>query len=206
MSTTTPEQTHLNGEIVAQIDEDIKKKKRKNKYPRKSRPIGIEQYKQLREACHNPKLLRAMALLFYFGFRVNEPLQFKKVDIEQFILKGDAQALISKQSIKRTIFLSDETQQELMILLDDCKSEYFIKYKGDSLRVCLNRFIHSVLGKSYSSHGFRRDFVTEVYRQTQNLVIAQEAAGHADKSSTLEYIHVDESDLKKAYSLRTTRR
>lgn len=202
----TPNSTHLLGEPVQESDEGAKKKKRKNKYPNKSRPIGIDQYEQLREACHNPKLLRAMALLFYFGFRVNEPLQFKKVDIEKFIIKEDAEALISKQSIKRTIFLSDESKQELIKLLDDCKSEYFIKYKGESLRVCMNRFIHSVLGKGYSSHGFRRDFVTEIYRQTQNIVIAQEAAGHADRSSTLEYIHTDEHDLKNAYSLRTARR
>lgn len=198
---TTHEKTHLNGELQ---DETKVKRTKKNAHPNKSRPIGAEQYKKLKEACKNPKLLRAMAMLFYFGFRVNEPMQFKRIDIEKLIANDEAQAFISKQGIKRTLFLSEEMKEDLIMLLNDCKSEVFINYKGDSLRVCLNRHIHKILGEGYSSHGFRRDFVTDIVRKTGNITLASEAVGHRSKATTMGYVHVTEDDLKSAYSLRST--
>jgi len=135
--------------------------------------------------------------MFFFGFRVNEVKQFTCKDIKSSLLKEEIEADIIKQGILRDISISLKAKEELSTLLYSTKGEYFVKYKGDSLRVCLNRFIKNILGDGYTSHGFRRNAVTTI-ANSLNTKVAQNWIGHKDIKTTLRYVHSSKESLQKA--------
>ncbi len=164
---------------------------------KQSKPIETKHYVLLKRACNSQKLKNAMALLFYCGFRVNEVKQFLKTDIEQSIKGNELIADIIKQGIIRDVNLSDKAKAELSTLLLETKGDYFVRYRGDSLRVCLNRFIKKVLGEGFTSHGFRRNAITTIIN-SHNPRLAQDWIGHKDLKTTLGYYHSSSENLKKA--------
>lgn len=166
-----------------------------------SKPIGKEEYTLLKQACTNVNLRKAMALMYYGGFRVNEVLQFTCKAIAELLNKGEIDALITKQGILRTLSLTPHSREELASLLSISKGEYFVHYDGDSLRVQLNRFLYRVLGEGYTSHGFRRGFITHIITKTKDPKLAQEVIGHKDVKTTLRYHAPTALSIKNAYAL-----
>lgn len=166
-----------------------------------SRPIGKEEYTLLKKACTNLNLRKAMALLYYGGFRVNEVLQFTCKDIKTLLDKGEIEAIITKQGIIRNMSTNERSREELSSLLCISKGEYFVHYDSDSLRVVLNRFLHETLGDGYTSHGFRRGFITRIITQTKDPKIAQEVIGHKDIKTTLHYHAPTQESIQNAYAL-----
>lgn len=164
-----------------------------------SRPIGQNEYKKLLNACKNKFLLRAMFLMYYGGFRVNEIKRIYVWQVKSIIESGELDIYISKQKIKRVVYFNAKAIQEFIIYLRDINGKYFINYSGDSLRVVLNKFIKSVLGYGYTSHGFRRGFITSIIEKTNNPKLAQHMVGHRNLQTTLHYDAPSQESLKKAY-------
>ncbi len=57
----------------------------------------------------------------------------------------------------------------------------------------------------FRRHDWRHDALTKLVRETGNLALAKEAAGHADISSTMRYVHATEADVRTARSGLQTR-
>lgn len=165
-----------------------------------SRPIGHNEYKKLLNACKNKNLQKAMILLYYYGFRVNEVKNITKSQIENIVQNGELDVYISKQQIKRVVYFSAKSRQELLCYLNTSYGKYFINYKGDSLRVLLNKYIKAILGEVYTSHGFRRGFITNIINKTNNPKLAQHVIGHRNLQTTLHYDAPTSDDVKNAYS------
>jgi integrase len=164
-----------------------------------SRPIGQNEYKKLLRACKNKNLQKAMMLLYYCGFRVNEVKNISISQIENIVQTGELDIYISKQQIKRVVYFSTKSIQELICHLTNSNGKYFLNYKGDSLRVLLNKHIKTVLGAGYTSHGFRRGFITNIINKTNNPKLAQHVIGHRNLQTTLHYDAPNSQDIKKAY-------
>lgn len=168
---------------------------------KQSRPIGYEEYQRLFKASHNIALKRAMFLLYYGGFRVNEVRSITTKQIESIFEKGELDLFIPKQNIQRVVYFNEKAMSELRTLMSIKVEKYFIHYKGDSLRVIINRLIKDVLGEGYTSHGFRRGLITHVIENTKNPKLAQYLIGHKDIKTTLHYDAPSELLIKEAYNL-----
>lgn len=57
--------------------------------------------------------------------------------------------------------------------------------------------IHKVTGKKFATHDFRRALVTNIYEATQDIVLAQQIAGHSGIETTRRYVKNDRRRLKK---------
>jgi len=171
-----------------------------------SKPIYEDEFSKLKsEALRLKKYdyLKAMTLMYYCGFRVSETKQFSKNDITSSITSGVLRSYISKQDIYRGIPLGENAKNELAQLLDECKSDYFIfPYKGDGLRVQLNRFIKKVLNTAYSSHGFRRGVIGNLIKKNYDPRSVQEFIAHSDVSTTMKYFDVTWEDVVKMAEAR----
>lgn len=165
-----------------------------------SRSIGQNEFKKLSNACKNKSLLRAMILMYYGGFRVNEVKQITNEQISQVLKTGEIDIYISKQKIKRVVYFNKNAIQELYMCLANTQKEHFLNYTGDSLRVLLNKFIKNILGDGYTSHGFRRGFITTIIQSSGNPKLAQYVIGHKNINTTLHYDDPSLKDIKEAYS------
>lgn len=54
--------------------------------------------------------------------------------------------------------------------------------------------------KKISPHTLRHTFATMLYKHTKDIVVVQQALGHADLSSTMVYVHLVSSDVEQALS------
>jgi len=166
-----------------------------------SKPIREEDYELLKKEALRLKkydYLKAITLLYYCGFRINETKQFSKLDIQKAIQNKILRAEVSKQrkdaeggvkkKLYRDIPLSTNAVNDLTFVLTYCPSTHFIfPYKGDGLRVQVNRFIKKVLGPTTTSHGGRVGLIEHYITNNYDPRSVQKAIGHKRVVTTLNY-------------------
>ncbi|WP_237234499.1 tyrosine-type recombinase/integrase [Rothia nasisuis] len=69
------------------------------------------------------------------------------------------------------------------------------RFSGHRTHDYVGRKISAALGKGYTPHSLRRLFATEVYRRTKDIKVVQKLLGHADISTTQQYVGYFEQDL-----------
>ncbi|WP_418950791.1 tyrosine-type recombinase/integrase [Rothia nasimurium] len=69
------------------------------------------------------------------------------------------------------------------------------RFSGHRTHDYVGRKISAALGKGYTPHSLRRLFATEVYRRTKDIKVVQQLLGHADISTTQQYVGYFEQDL-----------
>lgn len=156
----------------------------------------------------------AVKMIIYTGVRVSEALNLKLKDIfpegEVYLLqirgKGDKMrvAMIKRSHIQDLLDLWLIKRKELGI-----KSEYlFANKKGNPLtQAYLYKIVDQILSyggifkEKMGAHMLRHSFATLLYQKSQDLVLVQEALGHADLNTSRIYTHFDKNRLMQAANL-----
>ena len=150
-------------------------------------------------------------MILYTGIRVGEAIGLRLKDIE---LQGDVYLLkitgkgnkirvvmIKSQHIKRDL---DEWMQKRR-----CGSDLlFCNKKGTHLtQAYISRIVEQILKSAgikkekNGAHMLRHTFATLLYNKSKDLVLVQEALGHASLDTSRIYTHFDKERLKKAASV-----
>jgi integrase len=156
-------------------------------------------------------IYRMVALLQYLtGARAHEILKLKKEDfkIENEMLKIK---LIGKGGYERVVFIPQNYKQIIWQFVSNYSREYpFLKGENKSLeKLVYNNYIYyymelkkaaASLGyEKFATHDFRRNFVNDIFSQTQDIRIAKNLIGHARMETTLRYLKrkISEEEYRK---------
>ncbi len=154
------------------------------------------------------ELAKVYVLLFYGAFRISEVLQFSPAKISEAVGSGTLMAWIPKQNTTRDVILTDEARTLLGAILSRSATLYhFIKpVCADHLTAKVNKHIVSVLGEGYTSHGFRRGYVSDIIGNDPNdakVKLAAALVGHRSTKTTAMYYEVtDEAKRQMLNSVR----
>lgn len=153
-------------------------------------------------------------LILYTGIRVSEALNLKYKDIsnesESFIIqvrgKGNKPrvVMILKKHIEQ-LLLSWVEQKEALGL----KSEYlFCNFKDRPLtQAYVSRIVENILKyagirkEKNGAHMLRHSFATLLYQKSLDLILVQEALGHASIATSRIYTHFDTTRLQKTTAI-----
>jgi len=181
-----------------------------------SKPIEYDHHRILLKAAWEEKkyeYVKVLTLLRIAGLRISETLQFKKSDIQKAIASGTLACHTPKQDLKdkktkavikksfRHISLSKEDVFQLQLLLPKSAFEHFIKpYR--SLDDVMNRYIKKHLGAGFTTHGYRRDAITDIAKN-EGLAFAKEWAGHSSLATTERYVAKDAQTMQSIADRRS---
>ncbi|MCE3046795.1 tyrosine-type recombinase/integrase [Helicobacter kayseriensis] len=173
---------------------------------------SIDEYPQSQKIAIRNRLI--LKLIIYTGIRVSEALNLRMKDIfpqkEVYLLqirgKGDKMrvVMIKRQHIESLLMQWIKQKKELGI-----KSELlFCNQKGESLsQAYIYKVVDQILSyggiykEKMGAHMLRHSFATLLYQKSQDLVLVQEALGHADLNTSRIYTHFDTNRLIQAASI-----
>lgn len=156
----------------------------------------------------------AIKMIIYTGVRVSEILNLRMKDIfperDVYLLqirgKGDKMrvVMIKRLHIEPLLHQWLDKKKELGI-----KSELLIcNQKGNALtQAYLYKIVDQILSyggiykEKMGAHMLRHSFATLLYQKSQDLVLVQEALGHADLNTSRIYTHFDKNRLMEAASI-----
>lgn len=154
------------------------------------------------------ELCKVYTLLYYCGFRISEVLQFAPAQISEAVKNRELVAHISKTNSVREVPLSTDACSLLSALLPRSATLYhFVKpLCVDHLTAKVNKHIRSVLGEGFSSHGFRRGYISDMLAMDSSDVAAKEVAaiiGHRSLKTTAIYYEVPkEAKIRRVEGVR----
>lgn len=140
------------------------------------------------------KLKIAFTLLYCTGCRISEITNFTKSDLEQMI-KYKEFSLTNRTKTNRPRYIEFSDSQILLLEKVNPKETGYLFKKNNSLEAMTitglttlcNTYIHIALGELYSSHGFRRNMITQILHKTGRIKLAQLHIGHKSPSTTTRY-------------------
>ena len=147
-------------------------------------------------------------VIIFTGIRVSEALNLKKKDITEdgdlFIIrirgKGNKYRIVM---IKR--HLIEDHLNAIAINYINKEGYLFINKKGTRLtQAYVSRIVEQILFKAgirkekNGAHMLRHTFATMLYKKQKDLVLVQEALGHASLNTSRIYTHFDSDKLKLA--------
>lgn len=150
-----------------------------------------------------------LKIIIYTGIRVGEALGLKLKDLMQdgeFYLiqvrgKGNKPrvVMLKTKNIDKDLMLWKNTR-ETMQVEDDL---LFCNHKGKKVtQAYVSRIVEQILLASgirkekNGAHMLRHSFATLLYQKSQDLVLVQEALGHASLDTSRIYMHFDKQKLK----------
>jgi len=199
------------------IEEKREKRKNRRRLPKRE-PITVEIYDSLIQSSRNLKssnlyqsvrLRLALALLFVTGIRISEllPLKMKQVGslfINHWITidrvkRGPAnhKAFLTKEGSR--IIQERRSDFEFMQLFKDDDSYIFTAENSqkplarEAFTNLINKFIKDYARKmdrnpNLSSHSFRVGFITQLWRDTNDIEFVRQAIGHSKIDTTSQYV------------------
>ena len=146
--------------------------------------------------------------IIYTGIRVGEALNLKQKDISE---EGDLYILRirGKGNKYRTVMIKKYLIQEHLNALktnyNNKEGYLFINRKGKPLtqayvsRIVENMLMNAGIRKEKNgAHMLRHTFATMLYKKQKDLVLVQEALGHANLNTSRIYTHFDSQKLRLA--------
>ncbi|WP_457598603.1 tyrosine-type recombinase/integrase [Hydrogenimonas sp.] len=150
-------------------------------------------------------------LILFTGIRVGEALSLTRRDL---IPEGDVYLIrITGKGNKARIVMIKRTHIDgylkEWLQIAECKGEYlFCNRKGTPLtQAYVSRMVEKILMKAgirkekNGAHMLRHTFATMLYLKKKDLVLVQEALGHASLDTSRIYTHFDKERLKEAASV-----
>ena len=149
---------------------------------------------------------RCMVLLaLTTGLRISELINLNWSDIE--LDSGRCHVKKAKGEKDRVIFIKPSVISELVDMADkinDHTGLVFQTLKGQPVKAAYLRKM--IKGKASAAgiqkrvhfHLLRHGYLSRLYKQTKDLRLVQEVAGHADISTTQIYLHVSGEDVRAA--------
>ena len=149
-------------------------------------------------------LSRAITICFFTGSRLNECQSLRGSHIRELIQDRQTKTDISKTSVERKLYASDNFAKALSQLfnLDTLKNDdrVICSARGDNSGINpitfiqqVNRFIHYALGDGYSSHSMRQSLITSMSKKSSIKVISKFMA--IDTKTVNNYISPSEEDI-----------
>jgi integrase/recombinase XerD len=150
-------------------------------------------------------------LILYTGIRVSEAINLLKKDIyldgELYVLqikgKGNKPRVVM---IKASIIKSDLEETQLTC---PCNENYLFcnKFGNPLTQSYISRTVENILisagirKEKNGAHMLRHSFATMLYLKHKDLILVQEALGHADINTSRIYTHFDKDKLTKTTNL-----
>lgn len=149
-------------------------------------------------------------VILYTGMRVSEALSIKQKDMHKengyyvFLItgKGNKQriAMIKEHYIQKDLDEWEEFRSNSTLLFcsrtNKALSQPYVSYIMD--KILLNAGIRK---EKNGAHMLRHTFATRLYQKNRDLILVQEALGHADLNTSRIYTHFDQQRLKAATSV-----
>lgn len=150
-----------------------------------------------------------LKIIIYTGIRVGEALGLKLKDLMQegeFYLiqvrgKGNKPrvVMLKSKNIDSDLMLWKSTRDTMQVEND----LLFCNHRGKKLtQAYISRIVEQVLlsngirKEKNGAHMLRHSFATLLYQKSQDLVLVQEALGHANLDTSRIYMHFDKQKLK----------
>ena len=139
------------------------------------------------------------------GMRVGDLINLRFGDIE--LDTGRCHIKMGKGRKDRIVFIKPAILSDLVDLADrisDHTGLVFTTLKGGPVqaqylrRMIGNQARKAVIEKRVHFHLLRHTYLTRLYRETKDLRLVQEVAGHASSATTEIYTHVSGEDIKDA--------
>jgi len=199
------------------IEEKKEKRKNQKRLPKRE-PITIEIYDSLIQSSQkfkysnlyqSARLRLALALLFVTGIRISELLPLKMNQVESLFTnhwisidrakRGPAnhKAFLTKEGSR--IIRERRSDFELMQLFKKSDSYIFTAENSnkplarEAFTNLINKFIKDCSRRmarnpNLSSHSFRVGFITQLWRDTNDIEFVRQAIGHAKIDTTSQYV------------------
>ena len=149
-------------------------------------------------------------IILYTGMRVSEALGIKKKDMylenQYYVIKisgkGNKQriAMIHEKYIQKDLNEYQEYQDDSALLFISrtakALTQPYVSYIMD--KILLQAGIRK---DKNGAHMLRHTFATRLYKKNKDLILVQEALGHADLNTSRIYTHFDQDRLKAATSV-----
>lgn len=157
------------------------------------------------------KLRRAFTLLYLTGCRISEIANLKTEDIRYMIQENEYSLNNKNKTNKPRLISFDEYYVQIEILkkiLPSHDGYLFARNRSDeamtvsALTKNVNDFMHRVLGKLYSSHSYRKGYITIAHQQGLSLEHIREDIGHENIATTALYIKVTSAEISRGKTLR----
>lgn len=168
-----------------------------------------EDFKQMNRRCEGLSDLTILNFMWYTGVRSIELRHVRVSDVRLDkgyveINRSKTNKGIRKIPIHRkfkfllerylTLRAKVETSSEYLFLTNRKK-----QMSSRAHQTLVKRFQQG-LGTDFTSHDFRRAFVTRLYQKTKDIVLCQKLAGHKDISVTREYIIDDDEETADQFN------
>ncbi len=151
------------------------------------------------------KLLRAYGLLYCFGARVSEIVNFTLNNLDFIYMHKYIIITDTKAKATQRLVINDKAISILKDLdYSDCKDTLFYKNNSDlsmsisGLTKLINTHLSHQLNVLYTSHSFRAGYITRILEATGNPKIAQKLARHKDIITTLRYSGASDRQINEA--------
>lgn len=147
-------------------------------------------------------------IIIFTGIRVSEAINIKLGDISEendlFVIR-----IRAKGNKYRVVMIKKELIQKLLRHIQinylNKDSYLFVNKKGSPLtQAYISRIVEQILFKAgirkqkNGAHMLRHTFATLLYKKQKDLVLVQEALGHASLNTSRIYTHFDSDKLKLA--------
>ncbi|PAF41501.1 tyrosine-type recombinase/integrase [Helicobacter sp. 11S02596-1] len=173
---------------------------------------GIEEFNMSQKvSCRNRLIIK---MIVYTGMRVSEALQLKAKDMvlekDLYLLnikgKGEKYRVVMIKAIHIQDLLQDWLILRSQIEVQD--GLLFCNQNGKALsQAYIYRQVEQILSsvgirkEKNGAHMLRHSFATLLYQKRYDLVLVQEALGHADLNTSRIYTHFDKKRLLEAASV-----
>lgn len=158
------------------------------------------------------KLTRAFTLLYLTGCRAGEIVKFTRTDLEQMIMDNEY-SLTNATKMKTPRLISfDEAQvqiemlRQLLPLVDGTylfpRNGADIPMTASAFKLLMNGFIHALLGELYSTHSFRKGYITIAHQQGLSLEHIRIDIGHRSLATTARYAEVTHEEISRGKNNR----
>lgn len=148
------------------------------------------------------------------GLRKSEAVSLKLSDVDleagQAIVigKGDKQAVVyfgpgSLEAVKEYIAARRDRSPGSPLFMREGRGGLTSDtdhLDGTSVNGLVNRRAREVLGHGIAVHALRHYFVTKVWRETHDLMLAKELARHESVLTTQRYTHLENDELRGAHA------
>ncbi len=149
------------------------------------------------------KLKAAYTLLYCTGCRISEIVKFTRDDVEQMV-KFKEFSLNNRTKTKRARLIEFSDNQIVLLEKIITKETGFLFKKNNSfdsmsitgLTTLCNFYIQVALVELYSSHGFRRNMITQILHKTGRIKLAQVHIGHKSAATTTKYDSPEDGEIR----------
>lgn len=195
------------------VNENHLKKLKLPKRQKEEQPtLSKQELQKIRVYLSNPMISAIVTTAFYTGLRLTEIINLKvrNIDLKSgFITIGD-ESFITKSRRTRLVAICNEVDKILSTLCKNKKTEDYVfgktkknPYTPDYVSRIFKRAVRkSNLSDKIHFHNLRHSYISLLANDSRiPLAAVQQLAGHANITTTMCYVHVNQQELKQSVNI-----